>query len=54
MDFITVTTPDKLLPNDGYTSNGMLWLAKTQAVVAGQFPAAICNTVYQQIWLLIL
>jgi len=54
MNFITVATPDKLLPNNGYTTNGMLWPAKTQAVVAGQFPTAICNTVHQQIWLFIL
>jgi len=45
MHFVTVATPDELLSNNSHASNGMLWLAETQTVVARQFPTITCNMI---------
>ena len=41
VNFVTIATPNVLLSNDRHASNRMLWLTKTQTVVARQFPTVV-------------
>jgi len=50
MYFVTVAAPNELLSNNRHASNGMLWLAETQTVVARQFPTTIWNTGRQELF----